>query len=220
MEKAYSAFSRPALGRSDHNVIHLIPKYKQLLKTEKPRVDTISVWSYNSMEGLKACFECTDWDVFFEANQDANELTDTITSYIQWCKAMYIENKSVMIFPNNKPWISKELKHVLNEKKHAFLSKDDTKTKKLNKTFRSKLRQAKLAYKDNVERKLIYDAWSAWQGLNTMMGRKTRQDKPSSPADPLTFANELNVFYARFELLILVMLVLIYVKHLIWILYL
>ena len=37
IENAYISKSRPALGRSDHNVIHLLPKYKQRIKTERPK---------------------------------------------------------------------------------------------------------------------------------------------------------------------------------------
>ena len=103
------------------------------------------------------------------------------------------------MFPNNKPWISKELKCVLNEKKLAFLNNDDAKAKECNKIFRSKVNEAKRRYKNTIESKLIFDARSAWQGLNIMMGRKTRQEKTYSPADPSTFANELNLFYARFD---------------------
>ena len=43
------------------------------------------------------------------------------------------------------------------------------------------------------------DARSAWQGLNTMMGRNTRQDQLCVPDDPNNFANDLNKFYARFD---------------------
>ena len=199
IKDAFAAFSRPALGRSDHVVLHLVPKYRQLLKTDKPSIKTISDWSYNSSESLKACFESTDWDVFFDANLAPDELTDTVSSYVQWCKDLYINDKSIKIFPNNKPWITKELKGVLNEKKIAHMNNDVNKTKELSKIFRSKLSKAKLDYKNKVEQKLIYDARSAWQGLNNMMGRKKRQEKPSSPENPTTFANDLNIFYSRFD---------------------
>ena len=50
---------------------------------------------------------------------------------------MVIQTKTVRIFLNNKPWITKELKGILNEKKHAFLNGDCTSVRGLNKEFRS-----------------------------------------------------------------------------------
>ena len=37
---------------------------------------------------------------------------------------------------------------------------------------------------------------AAWDGLNTMMGKNTKKQECD---DPLTFANDLNVFYSRFD---------------------
>ena len=85
---------------------------------------------------------------------------------------MVIQTKTVRIFPNNKPWITKELKCILNEKKRAFLNGDCTSIRGLNKEFRSKLNLAKLQYKDKVERKLLCgNASDPWKGLNMMIGR-------------------------------------------------
>ena len=39
---------------------------------------------------------------------------------------------------------------------------------------------------------------SAWDGLNTMMGKNTKKQELKCD-DPLTFANDLNVFYSRFD---------------------
>ena len=65
------------------------------------------VWSPTACEALMGCFECTDWDMFFEANESQNDdLLDCITSYIQWCKDNIIETKSVKVYANNKPWVS------------------------------------------------------------------------------------------------------------------
>ena len=41
---------RPALGSSDHNVILLLPKYRQKFKTHKIPTKTIQVWNNDSLE--------------------------------------------------------------------------------------------------------------------------------------------------------------------------
>lgn len=38
IEDAYKARCRPPIGTSDHNVIHLLPKYRQLVKREIPTI--------------------------------------------------------------------------------------------------------------------------------------------------------------------------------------
>ena len=44
-------------------------------------------------------------------------LLTRVTSYIQFWEQKLIQTKTVLIFPNNKPWIIKELKGILNEEK-------------------------------------------------------------------------------------------------------
>lgn len=84
---AYKAVCRPPLGESDHNVIHLLPKNKARIKQEKPVVKEIKQWSDACNDRLWHCFDDTDWDFFFfffDNCTDANELSETITLYIQF----------------------------------------------------------------------------------------------------------------------------------------
>ena len=59
---AYRSIARAALGLSDHCVIHLIPKYKQKLKSAKPVNKTVPKWTREAKVVLQGCFECTDWN--------------------------------------------------------------------------------------------------------------------------------------------------------------
>ena len=65
---------------------------------------------------------------------------------------------------------------------------------------RSKLRKAKLDYKDKVEQQYFSgNAKKAWEGLNNMMGRETKKKRtPLSHPSP-SFANDLNIFFGRFD---------------------
>ena len=112
---AFQSLCGPPVGLSGHNVIHLVPKYRQKLKRENPRTPRVRVWDHDSSEAHRRCFECTGWQVFFDGCSDnPDEFTDTVTSYIQFCEETIIPTKTVSIFPNNKPWISKELKSILS----------------------------------------------------------------------------------------------------------
>ena len=80
----------------------------------KPTVKSIQTWSPDSTDELKGCFETTDWDTFFhdeDCLNDHDRLMDTINDYIVFCVDSIIKTKELKIFPNNKPWINKELKH-------------------------------------------------------------------------------------------------------------
>ena len=198
IDNAYVSKSRPALGRSDHNVIHLLPRYRQKIKTEKPKAVEKQIWDSESTLALQSCFEVTDWEIFTSIT-DPEELVDHVTSYIKFCEESMIKTKTVKVFPNNKPWLSKELKVILNEKKLAHIRGDKLGEKMKMKEFNSKKVIEKKKYKDKTEEKFTKgDLKEAWNGLNTMMGKTSQQigqRLPDTP-DPV---NDLNNYYARFD---------------------
>ncbi len=81
----------------------------------------IQVWTTNSVEQLQDCFDDMDWDLFFNTGKDMNDITDTISAYIQFCEKNMIGTKTVRIFPKYKTWVSKDFKRCLNDKKRAFV---------------------------------------------------------------------------------------------------
>ncbi len=87
---AYHSVPRAALGLSDHCLVHLIPTYRQKLKSAKPVLRTVERWTNEAEQDLKACFDRIDWTVFEAAANDLDELTETVTSYISFCKDMCI----------------------------------------------------------------------------------------------------------------------------------
>ena len=94
---------------SDHNMVQLTPLYKQKSKCSKPAIRSVKTWSHEAMETLNGCFECTDWSVFLEDGGTLDEAMDVIPSYIKFCTDVCLETK-VKLFPNTKPWVTKELK--------------------------------------------------------------------------------------------------------------
>lgn len=57
---AYISKPRPPLGRSDYNVILLLPKYRQKLKTDSIQTKHVKVWNNDTIETLRGCMEITD----------------------------------------------------------------------------------------------------------------------------------------------------------------
>lgn len=76
------------------------------------------MWSSDSIEELKGCFLCTDWDIFY---QDANidMVTETITAYISFCVDLVIPQRAIKRYPNNKPNVTGGIKECIKKKKMA-----------------------------------------------------------------------------------------------------
>lgn len=201
IEDAYKPVCRPPIGKSDHNVIHLLPKYRQLVKRVKPSVRTVQVWDTESEDRLKDCFDITNWAVFFDTITDPHELTDCITSYIQFCEQSVVSSKTVCVYANNKPWLTKELKMCLNEKYVAFVNADKEELHNKRRALRSKMQKAKLDFKNKVESRFCSgNPRQAWESLNIMMGRSKKAQVGHCIAEhSLSFVNDLNHFYSRFD---------------------
>ncbi|XP_039892382.1 uncharacterized protein LOC120736396 [Simochromis diagramma] len=132
-EEAYSSSPLPPLGKSDHNLVHLVPVYEPLVRREPPATRTVQRWSEESEEALKDCFESTVWEVICDDHgEDIDSLTTCITDYINFCVDNTVPTRTVRCFSNNKPWITPEIKAVLKQKRRAFKSKDKEELKRRN----------------------------------------------------------------------------------------
>jgi len=121
LPQAYKSRALPSFGASYHNAVLLAPVYRPVCERGERVVRTVKQWTADSVECLQGCFDCTVWDVFYDACESLDELTDVVSSYISFCVDTVIPTKQTVIFPNNKPWVTKELKSVLNKKKRVFL---------------------------------------------------------------------------------------------------
>ena len=54
-----------------------------------------------------------------------------------------ISSKEIKYYPNNKPWVSKELKELINLKEKAFQEKDQDKIKETNTLLKLKIAEGK-----------------------------------------------------------------------------
>ncbi|GFR93221.1 neuronal acetylcholine receptor subunit alpha-10 [Elysia marginata] len=69
-----------ALGSSDHSLVYLRPK--AMRHREQPKQKTVLVRTPEIWDELRACFDCTDWNVFVNSTADVSELADTVCAYI------------------------------------------------------------------------------------------------------------------------------------------
>ena len=116
-----SQYQECSLGRSDHNLVLLTPCYVPLVKRLPVTTKRVRTWSENCYEALQGCFEVTDWNLLYEPHgEDTDGLTECITDYINFCVNSIVPALTVHFYQNNKPWVTKDIKSILNQKKRAF----------------------------------------------------------------------------------------------------
>ena len=112
-------------------------------------------------------------------------------------------SKTVTIFPNNKLWVTKELKTIIDKKKRIFFSGTETEKKEVNKEVKRAIKIAKLNYKNKVEEKFSQgNLRSPLQGLKRMaaVNLPTNSNPVNIPSSTsASFPNDLNSFFSRFE---------------------
>ena len=78
---------------------------------------TVRRWSQEAEETLQRCFEATDWDAHWESHgDDINAMIECVTDSGSFCVDNTIPTRTVRCFPNYKPWITSNLKELLNKK--------------------------------------------------------------------------------------------------------
>uniref|UniRef100_A0A9J7XIF0 Reverse transcriptase domain-containing protein n=1 Tax=Cyprinus carpio carpio TaxID=630221 RepID=A0A9J7XIF0_CYPCA len=122
------------------------------------------------------------------------------SEWTQFCEDAIIPRKTIKMYPNNKPWVTPELKQLLNEKKRVFKSGGSREEKKtVQKKIKSKINECKAAYKHKLENFFKGDARRAWQGVQSITGYKSKKH-PLVAENNFNMANELNDFYCRFDI--------------------
>ncbi len=151
IKDAYHSVPRAALGLSDHCLVHLIPTYRQKLKSAKPVLKTVKRWTNETEWVLQTCFDCTDWSVSEAATTDLDELTETVTSYINFCEDICIPTRTYLIFNNDKPWFTAKLRHLRQAKEDAYRNGDRVLYNQARNTPNKEIRVAKRTYAKKLE---------------------------------------------------------------------
>ena len=174
IRNAFNCHQMSPCGNSDHKMLHLRPIYKPKLKQSKPQKMVKTAFSEESIDKLCACFDITDWDLFVaDSANDVNELTDVVTSYINFCCDMLLEKKEIKIYPNRNPWMTPEVRQAVIDKHAAHKTPDyHDKLHVLN----QKIKTAKDNHKTKVEALFTSgDIKEAWKGMKELTGMNKRK---------------------------------------------
>ncbi|KAI3360473.1 hypothetical protein L3Q82_002368 [Scortum barcoo] len=155
VKDAYRATPLPALGKADHNLVLLKPHYTPRVRRLPTTTRSFRKWSPEAEQALKDCFETTDWEALQGShNGNMEEMVDCTTDYINFCMDTVVPVRSVRCFANNKPWITSDIKGLLNQKKKAFKDGDTQELKQIQKELRVQLREAKEQYRKKIEQRM------------------------------------------------------------------
>ena len=197
IKNSYRTMKMPKLGGSIHNMVHCLPTYVQVLKREKCEKLKIRQWDAENTAMLQACFETTDWPSLLDPRENVNSNLDIIDSYLNFCIDMIVPSKEVVIYPNNKPWVNKEVKDLITEKRRIALDGDPIQLRNIRQQLDRKIAEEKRAYKAKGEGLFrTNSAKDAWKGLKTLCGYNAKRTTPDTENIDI---NQLNSFFARFD---------------------
>ena len=197
VKDAYSATPLPALGKADHNLVLLKPHYTPRVRRQPTSKRSFRRWSLEAEQALQDCFETTDWDALQES-QNMEEMVDCTTEYINFCMDAVVPVRTVRCFANNKPWITSDVKGLLNQKKKAFKDGDTQELKRVQKELRVQLRVAKEKYGRRLEQRMQNNSMrEVWEGMRTITGCTSKRRPPIE--GEVGKANQLNQFFNRFD---------------------
>ncbi|KAI4873724.1 hypothetical protein NFI96_000464 [Prochilodus magdalenae] len=199
VKDAYSCSPLPPLGGSDHNLVNISSKYVPQVKSQPVTTRTVRRWSEETSEVLQDCFETTDWTALYEPHgEDIDRLTECITDYINFCVDSTVPTRTVKCYPNNKPWVTKDVKALLNKKKRAFRAGDREEVRTTQRELKRTIREAKDRYRRKLEWKLQQNNMrEVWSGMSTITG--FRSSNNGGVEGSVDRANELNLFFNRFD---------------------
>ncbi|KAL3981030.1 carcinoembryonic antigen-related cell adhesion molecule [Sarotherodon galilaeus] len=193
---AYKATPLPDIGQSDHLSLFLTPRYSPLIQRVKPAVRTIKVWPEGTDAVLQDRFKNTDWNMF--THTDLDQYASSVLDYISKTTDSVTTQKRITMYPNQKPWMNRDVRLLLKARNTAFRSGDAHAYSTARANLKKGIKKAKHHYKKKVEEHFSNsNPRRMWQGLQTITDYRTT--KPSPTSSDVSFLNELNNFYARFE---------------------
>ena len=130
----------------------------------------------------------TDIDSYASSVLDFNTNIDSVTTL-----------KRITTFPNQKPWMNKEVRLLLKARDTAFRSGDAQAYSSSRADLKRGIKQAKHCHKLRIEEhfKNNSDPRRMWQGIQAITDYKPTNTTPQN--SDASFPDELNSFYASFD---------------------
>ncbi|KAK3530672.1 hypothetical protein QTP86_031659, partial [Hemibagrus guttatus] len=107
--------------------------YLPLINCVKPTKRIIKVWPVGADTVLQDRFQHTDWSMFTSeatcgTHTDINTYTSSVLDYINTTIDSVTTEKQITTYPNQKPWMNKEVRLLLEARNAAFRSDNKEKS--------------------------------------------------------------------------------------------
>ena len=107
-------------------------------------------------------------------------------------------DKSIRVFPNQKPWMTSEVRSLLKARDAAFRSGDKALYRAARADLKRGIKKVNSDHKRNIESHLSSNnTREVWQGMQDIINHRGSTAKTENPSVQL--AEEINSFFARFE---------------------
>ena len=73
---------------------------------------------------LQDCFASIDWNIFCDSSNGIEKYTTSVTGFINKCIDDVVPTVTVRTYPNQKPWITGNIRIELKAKAAAFKERD------------------------------------------------------------------------------------------------
>ena len=183
------------LGGSDHFVMQLIPSYIPLSKN-KPVKLTRRDYSEENCDNLKACLDTTIWDNIISENDTIDQQTEVFTDYIKFCTDLCIPTKTITKRNNSKPWITKDIANLIDQKQDAHETGNKKLYHKLKRLITREMKKSKKDYSLKIQQHLAKEPAKAWTDIKKLSGLPINN---SAPVKNDFTPDELNTFFTRYE---------------------
>lgn len=80
--------------------------YTPVRKTAPIITKTVKTWPDGASHQLQDCIDSTNWEIFEHA--DLEVFTDTVLCYIKNCTDIVKVEKHIWVYPNQKPWMTRD----------------------------------------------------------------------------------------------------------------
>ena len=76
------------------------------------------------MLSYRGCFASTDWNMFRDSSNNIEEITTSVTGFINKCFNNVIPTVTVGTYPNQNPWLTGNIRTELKARAVAFKKRD------------------------------------------------------------------------------------------------
>ncbi len=169
--------SAPPFGLSDHLTIAMCPGTRKRSHEPQSRIVKIRDKRPSNIRSLGRFLQEIPWDILSSIPSNDQKLY-FLTSIINYGLNLIMPERSIKVHPNDRPWVTSNLKSLINRRQKAFASGNVTLFKMLrNKVNRERKRCRKSYYQSKVHNLRNTNPRDWWREVKQLCGTSKHNNK-------------------------------------------